>query len=171
MENTKLLKNLENMKSDIYYLNSIIKRIELELKENNQKNIQNKEEIHFKHSNENKLNYLNENMQYLRSDVSKIHTRINGLENNQENLTEFVDDLDSKISKIVTSHVDNSKLSKSIVNSLNDVLHQKLREMEQNVELQISKIYDTMYNEILDLKVEIKKSKKKTISKKEDSKK
>ena len=170
-ENT-LLKNLENMKLDIYYLYSTIKRVELELKENNEdiRQIKTKnKELHTEVSQNNGIHntQINKKVNELEDEISKLHSRINELESNQENVSELVDDLDSKISKLSNFNSNDSKSNEIIINSINEALHQKIKAIEEHFELQISKIYDTMYNEILDLKVEIKKNKKKSNVKKD----
>lgn len=186
--NKTLLKSLENMKLDIYYLNSNLKRVELDVKENtrNIQEIESKNELreqeivskshHMMNTPKKELlldtekldiNHLKEGVEYLRNDVSKLHNRVNQVENNQENLSQFTEDLDFKISKILNLSKDESKLKEAIINLTNDIIHQKIKELENHLEVQISKIYDTMYNEILDLKVEIKKNKKKLNLKKE----
>lgn len=166
MENQTLLTYLEYMKSDIYYLNSKIKQTELLVNESFGEKYNSSQE-------------LGTNIEYLKDQILKLHNRVNELELNQENISQFLEDIDLKVQKTISKknnedsksqylEADSKKnkleISKETLevlnNSLSSAINRRVKEIEDNFEMQISKIYDTMYNEILDLKVEIKKIKK-----------
>ena len=171
MDKVKLIENLEKMKADIYYLSNEVSRISsfnsIEITKNELELLQ----IQRIESS------LDEFKAYIHTELNNLKKRISELETNQESISEHTDDLDYTIKRI-ENKVDerNNSLSQKEVQSNTTNLDtlssqrvgidvfEKIKEVEEHFSYEISRIYDNIYNEILDLRVEIKKLNHKTKS-------
>lgn len=171
MDKVKLIENLEKMKADIYYLSNEVSRISsfnsIEITKNELELLQ----IQRIESN------LDEFKTYIHTELNSLKKRISELEINQESISEHTDDLDYAIKRIENkiSVSNNNSSQKEVEPSETDLntsssqrvgidVFEKIKEVEEHFSYEISRIYDNIYNEILDLRVEIKKLNHKTKS-------
>jgi chromosome segregation ATPase len=139
------------MKSDIYYLSNKISSIET-----NSHTLESEE-----HKNEIAIKQIQENLQKINATLHQTIKRIENLEANQEHIAEQCDDIDSKVRK---NENDVSKITTQQVftNEEKEAFKNKLNEVEETLNNQISSVYDNVFNEILNLKHEVKTLKNKT---------
>lgn len=153
MENKKLLENLELMKADIYYLSNKISRIDsnitIEEIDKDSKNLEIEE-----------VKNKQEEIKYL---IKENEKRIIDLELNQENISEQIEDVDFKFKKLHQAIVNHSnKKEESRDGNSNIGLTNKIKEVENHFNEEIRRVYDNVFNEILNLKGEVEAIKNKS---------
>lgn len=137
-----LLDVLENMKKDIYYLSNKLSQINSTLNTN----------ITQKEINELEFDKIDKEQEVLFDEVRKIKKRIYEFESENNNTADFIQDLDSRITKL--NKILFEYINKSENNKNSDVL-EKIKEVEFHFNTEIKNIYDNVFREILNLKGEI----------------
>lgn len=150
MDNEKLLENLELMKADIYYLSNKISRMESNL------NIEKVDED----SKNLGIEELKNKQKEIIHSVKENERRIIDLELNQEHTSDYVEDIDSKFMKLQQAIINHSKQKEEFKNEYsNSNMFEKIRDIENHFNEEIRRVYDNVFNEILNLKGEVNKIK------------
>ena len=152
MDNKKLIENLELMKADIYYLSNKISRIDsnsnIERIEEKSKDL----EIEAFKNKQDEITHL----------TKKNERRIIDLELNQENVSEQIEDIDFKFTRLHKAIINHSKKKEDTGDkNLNLDINNRIKEIENHFNEEIRKVYDNVFNEILNLKGEVENIKNK----------
>lgn len=153
MDTKKLREYLELMKADIYYLSNKVSQIDSNTK--------------IKETNENSLDLeikiLRQKQDEMVELFKKVENRITNLELNQEHTSDYIEDVDSKFMKLQQAIINHSKQKEESKNEYsNNNMVEKVRDIENHFNEEIRRVYDNVFNEILNLKGEVNKIKDKS---------
>lgn len=154
MEDKNLIQYLELMKKDIYMLSNRVSQISSQI---NSTNTQEVLQI-------SKLDRIESNQEKMINSIKSLNTRLLDLESSQVNNEERVEDIHTEFItfKQLVSKSKNTSINQTNQYSdidLGEELFSKISEIEEHFSNEIAKVYDKMFNEILDLKSEIGKIK------------
>lgn len=156
MEHKKLREYLEYMKDDIYYLSKKISQIDSNIK--NQTTEQNINLVD--------IEEMRKKQENIHNIVKNIQNRINELESNQEHSSDYIEDLDSRFRTMQRAIINHSKNKERMKNEhTHNKLISKIKELEEHFNSEIRRVYDNVFNEILNLKGDVEHIKKKSLKK------
>lgn len=153
MDTKKLREYLELMKADIYYLSNKVSQIDsnTKIKETN------------KNSLDLEIKILRQKQDEMVELFKKVENRITNLELNQEHTSDYIEDVDSKFMKLQQAIINHSKQKEESKNEYsNNNMVEKVRDIENHFNEEIRRVYDNVFNEILNLKGEVNKIKDKS---------
>ena len=155
MKDKKLIQYLELMKKDIYLLSNKVSQLTSEVKSDNTQEI----------LQTTKLDRIGNYQEKIIDTIKTLNRRLSNLESRAENSDERVEDIytefitykqflnkKNKKNKSSTSYTSDSEID------VGEEVFSKISEIEEHFNSEIAKVYDKMFNEILDLKSEIEKN-------------